>query len=140
MSGYPSRSRSRSGGARRSRSPAEDFGAGGSGRSPHSPYEDRISRSPASGGRSGSRGRGERRRSPEDSPRLILETPDLCFTFHFIPGGPGPPGLPGDDQAALRGPGPAMRPLPGVVEVEVVGEGEVAVEAELTGTIRSPTR
>jgi len=55
------------------------------------------------------------------------------------PGGPGPPGLPGDDLAALRGPGPAMRPLPGVVEVEVVGEGEVAVEAELTGTIRSPT-
>ena len=71
---------------------------------------------------------------------MILETPDLCFTFHFIPGGPGHPGLPGDDLAALRGPGPAMRPVPGVVEVEVVGEGEVAVEGELTGTIRSPTR
>lgn len=134
MSGYPSRSRSRSGGARRSRSPPEDFGAGGSGRSPHSPYEDRISRSPGSGGRSGSRGRGERRRSPEDSPRLFVETPDLCFKLYFIPGDPGPPGLPGDDLAALRGPDPAMRPLLGVVEVEV------AEEVELIGTTLSLTR
>ena len=53
---------------------------------------------------------------------MLLETPDLCFTFFFVPGGPG---LPVDDLAALRGPDPAMRPLPGVGEAEVAGEEEV---------------
>ena len=65
-----------------------------------------------------------------------METPDLCFKLYFIPGDPGPLGLPGDDLAALRGPDPAMRPLLGVVEVEVA----VAEEAELTGTTLSLTR
>ena len=63
-----------------------------------------------------------------------METPDLCFKLYFIPGDPGPLGLPGDDLAALRGPDPAMRPLLGVVEVEV------AEEVELIGTTLSLTR
>ena len=62
----------------------------------------------------------------------------MCFTFLFTPGGPA---LPGDDPGALRGPDPAMRPLPGVEEAEVAVEVEVAEgEGEETEMTLSPTR
>ena len=68
---------------------------------------------------------------------MFLVTPDLCFTFIFVLGGPG---LPGDDLAALRGPDPAMRPLPGVGEAAVAGEEEGEEEVGETEMILSPTR
>ena len=68
---------------------------------------------------------------------MFLVTPDLCFTFIFVLGGPG---LPGDDLAALRGPDPAMRPLPGVGEAEVAGEEGEEEEVGETEMILSPTR